>query len=130
EAPAGLIVRADPTQLYRAVFNLVRNAVEALAPPDGDGKPQPRPGASVAIHAAQTTDRVSIDVIDNGPGLPQAAIDSLFEPFKGSLKPGGSGLGVAIALEIARAHGGGLALVKSDGDGATFRLTLPHALDQ
>jgi signal transduction histidine kinase len=130
EAPEGLMVRADPTQLYRAIFNLVRNAVEALAPISEDGAPQPKPGASVAVRAAETPEGVSIDIIDNGPGLPQAAIDSLFEPFKGSLKPGGSGLGVAIALEIARAHRGGLTLVKSDADGATFRLTLPRAPDQ
>jgi hypothetical protein len=127
EAPEGLAVSADPTQVYRALFNLVKNAVEALSPPGDDGEPQPRAGAAVIVRAAAMDGEVAIDVIDNGPGLPQAAIDSLFEPFKGSLKPGGSGLGVAIALEIARAHHGALALLKSDEHGATFRLTLPAA---
>lgn len=130
EAPAEFTVRADPTQLYRAVFNLVRNAVEALAPAGEDGAPSPAPGAAVTVRAFEQAKAAVIDIIDNGPGLPQAAIDSLFEPFKGSLKPGGSGLGVAIALEIARAHKGGLTLVKSDNSGAAFRLTLPRADSQ
>lgn len=130
EAPEGLIVHADLTQLYRALFNLVRNAVEALAPAGEDGTPIPRDGAAVTVRAAAAPDGLSIEIIDNGPGLPQAAIDSLFEPFKGSLKPGGSGLGVAIAFEIARAHQGALTLVKSDAGGATYRLTLPYTDDQ
>ena len=130
EAPADLVVSADPTQLYRALFNLVKNAVEALSPADEDGAPRAREGAAVIVRARQENDAAAIDIVDNGPGLPQAAIDSLFEPFKGSLKPGGSGLGAAIALEIARAHHGSLSLVKSDAGGATFRLTLPAPPDQ
>jgi signal transduction histidine kinase len=130
EAREGLIVSADATQLYRALFNLVRNAVEALAPASDDGTPAPRAGACVAVRAAEKAGSVAIEIADNGPGLPPAAIESLFEPFKGSLKPGGSGLGVAIALEIARAHKGGLALLKSDAAGATFQLTLPRAAVQ
>jgi signal transduction histidine kinase len=127
ETPEGFSVDADPTQLYRALFNLVKNAVEALSPPGEDGEPHARPDAAVIVRAQMSNGVAAIDIIDNGPGLPQAAIDSLFEPFKGSLKPGGSGLGAAIALEIARAHHGGLALVKSDASGAAFKLTLPAA---
>lgn len=130
EAPEDLTVRADPTQLYRALFNLVKNAVEALSPPGEDGEPRARDGAAVIVRARQEGGATAIDVIDNGPGLPQAAIDALFEPFRGSLKPGGSGLGAAIALEIARAHHGGLSLVNSDASGAIFRLTLPSPPDQ
>lgn len=130
EARDGLTVRADPTQLYRAIFNLVRNAVEALAPAGEDGAPVPRPGAAVTVRTFESPDSIAIEISDNGPGLPQAAVESLFEPFKGSLKPGGSGLGAAIALEIARAHKGGLALAKSDATGATFRLSLPRSEPQ
>ena len=130
EAAEGLVAQADPTQLYRALFNLVRNAVEALAPAGEDGAPAAKAGAAVIARTLEAPGGIAIEIIDNGPGLPQAAIDSLFEPFKGSLKPGGSGLGVAIALEIARAHRGGLTLVKSDASGASFRLTLPHSAFQ
>lgn len=130
DVPADMQISADPTQLYRALFNLVRNAVDALIPIGEDGEPSLREGAEVAVRARPLNGEAVIEVIDNGPGLPQAAIDSLYEPFKGSLKPGGSGLGVAIALEIARAHHGGLTLSKSDATGAIFRLALPLSSPQ
>ena len=116
----------DKTHLFRAVFNLVRNAVEALAPPSPEEEPD---GVERRITASAHAlgDAIAIDIADNGPGLPEAAREHLFEPFKGSRKPGGSGLGIAIAHEVLRAHGGDLALVKSDADGTTFRLTLPGA---
>lgn len=133
ESPADMTVLADRTQLYRALFNLVRNAAQAIAPdapPSEDiavdgAEPQPALG-SVVIRARNETHRIIIDVVDTGPGLPQAALERLFEPFQGSQKPGGSGLGVAIAYEIMRAHGGALVLSKSDSTGATFTLTLPN----
>lgn len=122
-----LWVKADATQLYRALFNLVRNSVEALAPPEED-KPEARAaGGRVSIGARHDGERIIVEIADNGPGVPEEARRHLFEPFKGSFKPGGSGLGVAIAHEIARAHGGDLRLAKSDKDGAAFELTLPAA---
>lgn len=122
---ANMTAHADPTQLYRALFNLVRNAVDALAGPDpqeGDATPE---GCEVRVSAREEMGRLVIAVADNGPGVPDEAKAHLFEPFKGSFKPGGSGLGVAIAYEIARAHGGDLTLAKSDASGATFELSLP-----
>lgn len=121
-APETAIV-ADRNQLYRALFNLVRNAVEAMTPAEGASPPQSAP--SVEIRTRKNSDSVEIDVADSGPGVPEKAQAQLFEPFQGSNKPGGSGLGVAIAHEILRAHGGGLALTKSDSSGATFTLFLP-----
>lgn len=116
-----LIVDADQTQLYRAIFNLVRNAVDALTPVDG-AAPN---GGCIDVDARATTRGWVVSIADNGPGMPETAKAHLFEPFKGSNKPGGSGLGVAIAHEIARAHGGELSLVKSDHSGVSFELTLP-----
>ena len=115
---------ADRTQLYRAFLNIVRNSIEALAPPepgaDSDGQER-------TIHIGSTieTNLLHIDIADNGPGVPDEAKEHLFEPFKGTRKPGGSGLGVAIVYEIMRAHGGNLKLLKNSSGGATFRLTLP-----
>ena len=125
-------VHADKNQLYRAIFNLTRNAVEALSPdplaPE-DEIDAKRP-AKLSIVSTMQNQSVLIDIIDNGPGLPKEAKTHLFEPFKGTRKPGGSGLGVAIAYEIMRAHGGNLILLKSDQEGATFRLSLPAAESQ
>ena len=79
----------------------------------------------VNIAATQSGDMIVIEVKDTGPGLPDEARARLFEPFQGSLKPGGSGLGVAIAYEIMRAHGGELELKSSNPGGAVFALFLP-----
>ena len=111
--PPDLMVEADRDQLYRVLLNLARNAVEA--------------GARRLRFAASRENRViAIDISDDGPGLPPKAQDNLFRPFFGSARPGSSGLGLAIARELARAHGGELTLVSTTGSGTIFRLTLPE----
>lgn len=125
-APETLVVFADRTQLYRTLFNLTRNAVEALSPPEGEeGADAPdEPAGRITLSADTSAQGVRIILQDNGPGVSETAREALFEPFKGSLKPGGSGLGVAIAHEIVRAHGGSLRLA-DHGPGARFEITLP-----
>ncbi len=124
-APEDLSIVADRTQLYRTLFNLVRNAIEAMTE-NADG-PETAEFGKVTIDAVIEGRELLITIADTGPGLPEHAKADLFEPFKGSQKPGGSGLGVAIAAEITRAHGGAITLVKSDDTGAAFRVRLPHA---
>ncbi len=126
--PEDLTVDADRTQLYRSLFNLVRNAVEAMAPRAGENAEGTSPDATVgavAVSAEQAGARIAILVTDTGPGIPPHAMPELFEPFKGSQKPGGSGLGVAIAAEIIRAHGGELSLVRTGSEGTEFKAALP-----
>lgn len=133
EVPADMTVLADRTQIYRALFNLVKNAVEAIAPSADavaasavEDAPRP-PQGSVSIRGRIENGRIVVEVADTGPGVPPAAKEKLFAPFQGSSKPGGTGLGVAIAYEILKAHGGSLTLSKSDASGATFTLDLPLA---
>ena len=66
-----------------------------------------------------------IELADTGKGIPNAARAHLFEAFAGSTRPGGTGLGLPIAREIMRAHGGDIELVQSGPEGTVFRLTLP-----
>ncbi|HSA81254.1 MAG TPA: sensor histidine kinase, partial [Geminicoccaceae bacterium] len=61
-----------------------------------------------------------------GKGIPSAAQAHLFEAFSGSTRPGGIGLGLPIAREIMRAHGGDIELAQTGADGTVFRLTLPR----
>lgn len=124
DVPEDLVVTADRNQLYRAIFNIVRNSVDAVTPHEATA--DIRQGR-VMIRTEQAAGAVSILIEDNGPGVPAAAIETLFEPFKGSTKPGGAGLGLAIAHEIARAHGGDLRLARSSAQGALFELALPSA---
>lgn len=108
----------DRKQMFRAVLNLVRNAAEALR--EAETK-----AAKIELHARKNDGVWEIDVVDNGPGVPDAAQAHLFVPFKGSVKAGGSGLGLAIAAETVRAHGGDIALMSTGPSGSVFRMTLP-----
>jgi hypothetical protein len=116
----GLMVDADPDQLFRILLNLVRNAVQAL-----EGRDARDPGRDqVRITGRREGAVVVIEVSDTGPGFSERARTHLFEAFQGSTRPGSAGLGLAIAAELVRAHGGEIRLV--DGTiGATFRLTIP-----
>ena len=108
---------ADPDQLYRIVYNLARNAVQALEA-SGDG-------GTVTLIARRKDGGAEIDVVDDGPGMPMVARENLFKAFKGGVRKGGSGLGLAIAQELARGHGGEVRLVDSTTDGTCFRVNIP-----
>lgn len=112
-----LVVEADPEQLYRVLSNLARNAAQAI-------RAAGRPGR-LTIAADEIDEQVEIRIIDTGPGLPAKAREHLFQPFRGGARPGGAGLGLAIANELVRANGGTLSLVSSTTAGTEFRITLP-----
>ncbi len=115
-----LVVLADSEQLARALANLVRNAVQAL---DGAGTSNPTVRVSAS---AGPEGRVTILVSDNGPGLPPRARQNLFAPFQGSVRAGGTGLGLPIAAELIEMNGGTLTLDETAG-GTRFRIVLPAA---
>lgn len=107
-----LDVEADRQQLFRVFSNLGLNAHQAGA-------------TQVRIFAE--TDGVSlwVNFADNGPGLPADTRAHLFEPFAGSKRAGGTGLGLVIAQDILRAHGSDIIVVRSDSNGTLFRLSMP-----
>ncbi|HEY8015231.1 MAG TPA: ATP-binding protein, partial [Dongiaceae bacterium] len=122
EVPPELEIEADRGQLFRIIANLVQNAAQAGA-------------TRIAVQASWAEigkgdgtreDRLILEVIDNGPGLPPRAREKLFQPFAGSARPGGTGLGLAIARELVRAHGGEIRLLRSTGDGTLFVIELPQ----
>ena len=135
DVPSDITIIADRTQLYRSLFNLARNAVEAMIPNsnsiEGTDAPSSEPAHRLTVDAKVADgNTVQISIADNGPGVPAHASDHLFEPFKGSQKPGGSGLGVAISAEIIRAHGGEIKLADNSSDGAVFTIDLPGVAPQ
>ena len=117
DIPGGLTVRADADQLFRVLSNLVRNAGQAI---EAAGKP-----GVVMLTAREVAGRSEIRVRDTGPGLPQQARDNLFQAFRGSVRQGGSGLGLVIAAELIKGHGGTLALEETGPHGSVFRISLP-----
>ena len=66
-----------------------------------------------------------IDVVDTGLGLPKEARSHLFEPFRGSVRRGGIGLGLSISQELIRGHGGEINLLWSNAKGTKFQIKLP-----
>ncbi|MDA7423098.1 sensor histidine kinase [Thalassococcus lentus] len=117
DVPAGLMLRGDPEQLYRAIANLVRNARQAII---ATGKP-----GEISVSALSADDAWEIRVSDTGPGLPPKAREHLFQPFQGGVRKGGTGLGLAIVSELVRGHGGVLELESSDDAGTVFAIRLP-----
>lgn len=113
-------VEGDEVLLRQAFSNLLRNAVEACA------------GASVAavvairseIDPAQKLSRITVN--DNGPGIPRASRDRVFQPFFTS-KRGGTGLGLALVQKIIVFHNGRVVAGTSPAGGASLQVTLPLA---
>ena len=115
-------VDADPDQLHRILVNLLRNAREAI-----DGV-ESRGGVGVVTASFRQDEGDSVvSLTDDGPGLPDRAQANLFQPFTGSARRGGTGLGLTIARELAQGHGGDLVLLDTGPGGTTFELRLPGA---
>jgi signal transduction histidine kinase len=107
-----------PLTLRRCLTNLVDNAI--------------RYGKRATLRAEEGADRVTIRVLDEGPGIPEQELEHAFEPFfrgesSRSRETGGTGLGLGIARNIARAHGGDLTLKNRPGGGLEANLTLPRS---
>lgn len=117
DVPTTMVLRADDEQLHRVISNLVRNARQAII---ATGKP-----GEIAVHSTEDDDEWIIGITDTGPGLPAKAREHLFQPFQGGARKGGFGLGLAIASELVRGHGGRLVLERSDADGTRFAIHLP-----
>lgn len=115
----GLVVLADPDHVHRIFLNLLRNAVQAMAAQEN----RPAPGM-IALSARQENAGVVVAIADNGPGIPERARPSLFQPFASRSRTGGSGLGLSIARELARANGGEVTLAGTGATGSTFEVRL------
>lgn len=117
DIPDGQNVRADREQLYRVLTNLLRNARQAIADAGKRG--------AIDVSARESNGTCIITVADTGPGLPPKARENLFRPFQGAASRGGSGLGLSIAQELVRGHGGDLTLERSNATGTVFSICLP-----
>lgn len=110
-------VLADSVQFEQIVFNLVRNASDALSDIE-----EPR----IIIRTSNTDDGyVCVEIVDNGPGVPDKIVPQLFSPFA-SGRPGGMGMGLTISRKIVEAHGGHIEYTRKD-DQTVFSFTIPLA---
>jgi two-component system sensor histidine kinase PilS (NtrC family) len=114
-----LLVIFDRGHLNQIVWNLVRNAWQHCQKKDASIKIVMRPG--------YMGDAVICEIADDGPGIPAELRGQIFEPFF-TTRPGGTGLGLYIARELADANGAALELLPK-GPGANFRMTLKRAVN-
>lgn len=110
-----VVARFDENRVARAIHNLARNAVEAMA----------ERGGRLTISARMEGSDLTIRVRDTGTGIPKEVEGRLFQSFVTAGKKGGTGLGLAIVKKIADEHGGSISVESSDA-GAEFILRLPQ----
>jgi signal transduction histidine kinase len=116
EADVALPIEGDAAGLRRALANLISNAVKY--------------GGGARVRAFAAADRAVVEVSDEGPGLDESELETVFEPFhrgerSRNRETGGAGLGLTVARQAARAHGGDVTLIRREEGGLTARLDLP-----
>jgi signal transduction histidine kinase len=116
--PGAESVLADPVKLHDVLRNLVANA-SAYAPER----------STIRVVARPTPDHLAIDVLDQGPGIPDADLTRVFERFyrvdkSRARDPGGTGLGLAIVKHVVELHGGRISVENRPEGGARFTIEL------
>jgi signal transduction histidine kinase len=107
----------NPEEIQQVILNLILNAEQAIR--------NAQRGGTLTLTTKCVDEMVTIEIQDDGPGVPAALAGRVFEPFFSTKEVGeGTGLGLSIAMGIAEAHGGTLTLVPTS-NGACFRLALP-----
>lgn len=112
-----MIVTVDPVQIRQVIVNLIKNAIDAMLSTSSDDRI-----LTIAAHRQGGT--VELQFSDRGTGILTNQMQQLFDPFISS-KPNGTGIGLSISSRILTAHRGSLDAWNNEGDGATFRFTLP-----
>ncbi len=121
EVDDDFVVICDQNQIVSAVTNLLDNAVKYS-----------EAGEVVDLGAERSGDRVVISVRDHGVGIPSSDLERIFERFyrvdrARSRATGGTGLGLSIVRHVAQVHGGDVTVDSVEGEGSTFRMSLPLA---
>jgi two-component system NtrC family sensor kinase len=118
ELPA---LTGDAHQLQQVLVNLLSNAQQAI-------RSQSESGAVAIRTRAGDDGAIVLEVIDSGPGIPEATRHKIFDPFFTTKPEGeGTGLGLSLSYGIVTGHGGSIEAPPSEGKGARFVITIPHA---
>ncbi|HXG51982.1 MAG TPA: HAMP domain-containing sensor histidine kinase [candidate division Zixibacteria bacterium] len=107
------MVQGDPIQIKQAILNILLNAIESS-----------RPGGAITLATESRENSVAIKIEDRGGGISPAERDRIFDAFF-STKEGRAGLGLTLAREIVRLHGGQIVVSSEVGKGASFIVSLP-----
>ncbi|MDQ8190995.1 two-component system sensor histidine kinase NtrB [Roseibacillus persicicus] len=105
----------DPDQIRQALFNLIKNAYQAV----------PASGGEVTIGSTMSEHEILVRIADSGAGISPEVLGTLFEPYS-TTKAGGTGLGLLIVRRILREHGGEIEIQSEEGDGTRVTLHFPR----
>jgi len=111
--PASLVLLADENQIEQVLLNLVKNSIEALQKKEN--------GKIILKSYVNLDERVIIEIIDNGTGIPTENISDIFIPFY-STKDDGSGIGLSLSRQIMNLHKGTITMISVPGEGTSFSL--------
>ncbi len=138
-------IEVIPQDIGRVLLNLINNAFQACIERSSDASTEPgrsavknqgekvyKPLVSITTQLIAnnqspiTNNKLQIIITDNGPGIPDAIKDKIFQPFFTTKDTGkGTGLGLSLAYDIVKAHGGTLEATSSEGEGCEFKINLP-----
>jgi len=110
-------LKVDPDQIKQVLINLLINSLDAI-----------KEGGEVQVSTDARNGEVILSVRDNGEGIPEEVMESIFNPFF-TTKTRGTGLGLAISKKIVREHGGDILVESRPGEGSEFRIILPGRME-
>lgn len=116
QCPPRLPMKGDRDLLYRAFYNLMANAMQAM---------EAQGGGRILVRGALDQDAVRVSVTDSGPGFPEGSLEQAKDPFF-TTRDNGTGLGLAIVNSIVESHGGRLTLSNAPEGGARVDIAFPH----
>jgi len=117
-------INVVPQDIGRVILNLINNAFYAVGEKEKENLNAYQP--TVIVRTKRNNGKVEISVIDNGNGIPDAIREKIFQPFFTTKPTGqGTGLGLSLAYDIVKAHGGEVKVQSKDGEGSEFIVQLP-----
>jgi two-component system sensor kinase FixL len=116
--PIASVAEIDKVQVHQVIFNLMRNAIEAM---EGQSEVE-----LAVITRPVEGGMIEISIADRGPGLPDEVREKLFQPFV-TTKSNGMGIGLSVCHAIIQTHGGRLWAEDNPGGGTVFRFTVRNA---
>lgn len=108
-----IFINCDRSQIKQVFINIIKNAIEVM-----------EDGGTIQVIVIKHDQHVDIDIVDEGPGIPDELLDKINEPFF-TTKKNGTGLGLMITNQILTKHKGELTVIRNKTRGTTFRVTLP-----
>jgi two-component system NtrC family sensor kinase len=111
------LITTDPAQLQQVFLNIINNAIDAIGK---DGR------ITIKTRTTAKNHEISIEIGDNGPGVPKEVLSKIFDPFFTTKEVGkGTGLGLSISYSIIEKLGGRIMVASEEGQGTTFTIYLP-----